>query len=178
MPAPHGIKEILQACGNPSLHGELSQAWYRENIVSITPPFTLRLAWALDTTVKSIRVHKLVADGVEACLIDIWNYVRAEVKQKYGYDESTAFYDNKTRAAIRQLRLDRYGGAFEYRKKRGARQLSVHSYGIALDFDPANNAMGTKGTLPAWWYNIWRKHGWKCGVDFRDPMHVQYCTGY
>ncbi|PTX98890.1 hypothetical protein DB346_19600 [Verrucomicrobia bacterium LW23] len=63
---------------------------------------------------------------------------------------------------------------------RGGRRLSMHSFGIAIDWDANNNPQGNpNSTLPDFWYEIWAKHGWIDGRHFRtpDPMHVQFAKG-
>src|SRR5205085_2267821 len=67
------------------------------------------------------------------------------------------------------------------RKITAGSSLSLHAYGIAIDWDPDHNPRGkplTK-TLPDWWFDIWKNHGWSDGRHFPtpDPMHVQFATG-
>lgn len=72
--------------------------------------------------VKTIRVHRLVADRLEAALKDIINH--------YGNDiEEVA-----PGACI-------YDGSYYFRTSRGSSSTSIHSWGLALDFDAANNTM-------------------------------------
>ena len=75
--------------------------------------------------VKSIRIHKLVADRLAAALQDIINH--------YGEDiEKVA-----PAACV-------YDGSYYFRTSRGSSSTSVHSWGLALDFDAGNNSMKTK----------------------------------
>lgn len=75
--------------------------------------------------VKTIRVHKYVADRLAAALQDIINH--------YGEDiEKVA-----PAACV-------YDGSYYFRTSRGSSSTSVHSWGLALDFDAANNSMKTK----------------------------------
>ena len=72
--------------------------------------------------VKSIRIHKLVADRLAAALQDIINH--------YGEDiEKVA-----PAACV-------YDGSYNFRKARNSSSQSVHSWGLAIDFDAANNTM-------------------------------------
>lgn len=91
------------------------------NQVQITPPYTLRIAWNLNQTAKKISVHKKVAENVERVL--------DAVLKHYGIDE------------IKKLRLDLFGGSLNVRKMRGGSSWSMHSWGIALDFDPERNQL-------------------------------------
>ena len=82
---------------------------------------------------------------------------------------------------LHKRRLDLHGGGFNFRKITAGSSLSLHAYGIAIDWDPDHNPRGkplTK-TLPDWWFDIWKNHGWSDGRHFPtpDPMHVQFATG-
>ena len=113
--------------------------------------------------VKSIRIHKLVADRLAAALQDIINH--------YGEDiEKVA-----PGACV-------YDGSYNFRKSRNSSSQSVHSWGLAIDFDAANNTMkmsAPKARLsqpiyePFW--NILEYHGFmSLGRHANyDHMHCQ-----
>lgn len=88
-------------------------------LVRIQLPYPMKLAWDTDTVVNTMMCHKLVADKFKA--------VFAEIHRVYGY------------AKIKELGIDLFGGCFNYRKMRGGNALSTHSWGIAIDLDPARN---------------------------------------
>jgi hypothetical protein len=46
-----------------------------------------------------------------------------------------------TEEKIKALQLDDFGGCFNYRKMRGGTQLSLHSWGVAIDLDPDRNLL-------------------------------------
>lgn len=77
------------------------------------------------TPVKSIRIHKLAADRLEAALNDIINH--------YGEDIETV----APGACI-------YDGSYNFRKTRSSSSQSVHSWGVAIDFDASKNQLNTK----------------------------------
>ena len=49
--------------------------------------------------------------------------------------------DQSRHIEIHRLRLDVWGGCLNVRKMRGGTRNSMHSWGIALDYDPQNNQL-------------------------------------
>ena len=95
-------------------------------LVSVPVPANYPLKYS-GKQVKSIRIHKLVADRLAAALQDIINH--------YGEDiEKVA-----PGACV-------YDGSYNFRQARNSSSQSVHSWGLAIDFDAANNTM--KMTAP------------------------------
>lgn len=90
-------------------------------LVKIDLPYPMRIAWDVDTTVKTMMCHKLVADKFKAVFNDLLVH--------YGYNK------------IKELGIDLFGGCFNYRKMRGGSAWSMHSWGIAIDLDPARNTL-------------------------------------
>lgn len=84
-------------------------------------PFAFPLAWDDSQRVLQFACHAKVAKA----LTDIF----AESAKNYG------------EAEFRRLRLDRFGGCYNYRPMRGGTSLSMHSWGIAVDLDPINNQL-------------------------------------
>lgn len=76
---------------------------------------------------KTIRCHKLEAARVQA--------IFAEILKVYGL------------AKIQELGIDLFGGCFNFRQMRGGTDWSKHSWGTAIDLDPARNQLNeTKAT--------------------------------
>lgn len=130
------------------------------DLVAIAPPYTLYFE---GRPVKTIRVHRLIATHVAAAL--------REVLAHYGEE------------GIRHLGLDQYGGCYNYRKSTNSAALSMHAWGIALDFAPEGNAYATRAphaTLSrpecAAWWQIWESHGATSLGRARgyDWMHLQF----
>lgn len=131
------------------------------NLVNIKPAYQL---YYCGKPVKTIRVHKLIADRVEAAL--------KEILAHYG------------QAEIKRLGLDQYSGSYNYRKSTGASSLSMHAWGIALDFAAEKNTYAMKKPQASlshpdceMWWKIWEKHGAvslgrEAGYDW---MHLQFC---
>lgn len=129
-------------------------------LTTITPPYPLLYE---GTPVRSIRVHQAIALHVQQAL--------REVLEHYG------------QAEIHRLGLDQYGGSYNYRSTSTGKALSMHAWGIALDFAPDTNAYSTRApraTLShpdcdAWW-RIWESHGAVSLGRERDMdwMHLQF----
>lgn len=130
------------------------------NLVNIKPAYQL---YYCGTPVKTIRVHNAIAADVEAAL--------KEILEHYGLAE------------IKRLGLDQYSGSYNYRKSTGGSTLSMHAWGVALDFAAEKNTYSMKkpqATLShpdcnKWW-EIWEKHG---AVSLGrekdiDWMHLQF----
>lgn len=135
--------------------------WEATNLVRITPPYPMVLAWAPQTSVGSIRVHRKCAESLSRILAGILNH--------YG-----------THDAVQAARMHLYGGAYSFRLMRGAHALSIHSWGAAIDLDPERNAFGrawgsVAGMMPQAVIDLFEAEGWVSGADWRKPdaMHAQ-----
>lgn len=136
-------------------------------------PYPLRLSWDLSITVRSTSCHEEVHDFAKRAL--------ENVLAAYGFAE------------IQRLRLDLYGGCFNVRPIRGGKDFSMHSWGIAFDFDTARNGLNTHNKAinghkksnppPAFadpvydkWFKAWEDEGAISLGHERDYdwMHVQF----
>ena len=107
-------KQLIKRFGVPNETG----AGY---LVHIALPYPMRLAWDTKTTVNRMSCHKDVKDDFVHIFNDLF----------YTYGE----------AELKRLGIDLYGGCFNYRKMRGGSSLSTHSWGVAIDLDPARNLL-------------------------------------
>ncbi|HSK12302.1 MAG TPA: hypothetical protein VK907_03755 [Phnomibacter sp.] len=132
------------------------------NLVLANMPYPMVIAWDPAKTVKRITCHKMVKDSIIRILTNVHDH--------YGMQQ------------IRDLRLDYFGGCFNYRNMRGGSQPSTHSWGIALDFDPERNQLKwgrDRASLarPEYnrWWEFWEAEGWVSLGRSRnfDWMHVQ-----
>ena len=133
-----------------------------QNQTKLTTPYPLKLAWKPEITVRRITCHERVADSMDRVLRNILYH--------YGSD------------GIQQLKLDLWGGCLNVRKKRGGTTYSMHSWGIANDWDPLSNQLRTPWaqcsfSKPVYidFLNAWILEGWNpLGLSWgRDSMHIQ-----
>lgn len=125
-------------------------------------PFTMRLAWDKRVPITRFSVHEKVHDSAE----------RAFKRIEKTYSE----------AHRELLGINLFGGCLNVRKMRGGNNWSMHSWGIAIDFDPARNqwrwksdrARLAKKDANDFWA-IWEAEGWvSLGRQTNhDWMHVQ-----
>lgn len=132
------------------------------NQTTIVSPYPLRLSWNTDKVITRFSCHEKVAESIEKALTNVLDH--------YGAD------------GVREHRLDLWGGCLNVRKMRGGTNWSTHSWGIAIDWDTANNRLRwdhTKATLsrPEYdkWWEFWEAEGWVSLGRARnyDWMHVQ-----
>ena len=90
-------------------------------LVLIDLPYPMRLAWDTDVVVDKMRCHKLVSEN--------FKNVFQELLDHYGHEE------------LVELGIDLFGGCFAFRKMRGGNDWSRHSWGVAIDLDPARNTL-------------------------------------
>ena len=150
---------LIKFFGDPrGSNGQVSKKWFAENIVKWTPPYPIYYSDGKHTPLKTLLLHKKVVDAYTAAF--------TEVKEHFGLQH------------IKELHLDISGGSFCYRLMRGGSRLSVHSWGIAIDMDPARNPWPAKwqeGMLNREFADILMKHGlwWRGLPGDNDPMHFQ-----
>ncbi|MCW5889260.1 MAG: M15 family metallopeptidase [bacterium] len=174
---PHGLQEIEEMFGRPNNRdGTLNEAWEAENIRRIEPPLGWQLYYQDDhrglVRVSGIRLHRKLEGSFRDVLSAVWDRAKREI--------GGSVPDEVVRNWLHERCLDQHVGGFNYRAIRGATRLSLHSYGIAIDWDGKHNPRGRSTyTLPDWWYAVWKDHGWSDGRHFStpDPMHVQFATG-
>ena len=142
--------------GDPrSPGGNASAKWEAANLTTVVPPYRMTYD---GKPIKGIRVHKKCAESLKRCLEAVW--VAAGKKQSVvdGWGASI------------------YGGAYNFRLKRGGTSLSMHSWGCAIDLDPARNGFGDKTpAMPREVIAALEAEGWEWGGHWSKPdgMHFQ-----
>jgi len=140
--------------GNPrGGTGKASASWESANLTLVKCPWVLRYD---GKPVKGLRVHKKCAESLQRVLAAIWD--------RLGHDQ----------AEIDRIGMSIYGGGYNFRKMRGGSALSMHSWGCALDFDPARNGMGdTTPNMDKRVVEEFEREGWEWGGHWKDGMHFQ-----
>lgn len=156
---------------DPKRTGKADPKWEDANIIKIVPPYPM--VWSFDTDadgkaddpVTGIRVHKLCAKPLLAFLTGIQGY--------YGGDQ----------AAIEKVNMHRFGGAYNFRTKRGnPESLSTHAFGCAWDMDPERNGFKQPYrpgvSIPLAVVALAKEQGADWGGDWSkgsvDAMHFQF----
>lgn len=158
---PKGLDEIIATFGDIRTYiandGTLSPSWETSKLDLFPLPFALPLSWDLKTSVIRARCHQL--------LVPVFTSV------------FTAIND----AGLKD-RLTSFAGCFQYRMQRTGAKLSTHAWGIAIDLNAESNQQGTAGNMDADVVKIFKDAGFEWGGDWagrvRDPMHLQFCSGY
>src|SRR3990167_1454948 len=110
-------------------------------------PYPMRIAWDLSKTVSRFSIHEKVHDSAKAC-----------------FDRIADAYDADKRVS---LGLDLFGGCLNVRKMRGGSSFSMHSWAIAIDFDPERNQLKwgrdrarlAQPDCETFW-RVWESAGW------------------
>ena len=165
--APAPIPIWPKQSGVPAFYGAVGTSQVRVEL-----PFSMKLAWDLKVEVQRISLHSKVAASAERAF--------KQIAQEYNPSDRA------------DLGLDIFGGSLNVRKMRGGSAYSMHSWGIAIDFDPERNTLyqtrcnrDTKGNPDAparlsradaepFW-RAWEEEGWVSlgrQVNY-DWMHVQ-----
>ena len=131
-------------------------------LVNVEARWEMKIAWDKAKRRRSFRVHQKVAESLGRVL-----------------DEIARTYST---AEIDRLGFNLFGGDYNARKIRGGTSWSMHSWGIAIDFDPEKNqlrwgrdraTLAHPDCIPFW--EAWEREGWVSLGRLKnfDWMHVQ-----
>ena len=144
--------ECLAKFGNPYAPG-----WGNTHIVHVQCPWQLYMG---QLRIPYIKINKIAADSLKRVLDNVWNDC------------------DKDPEKIKAIHADQFSGDWVIRQARGLKMISMHSYGLAIDFDAPHNGLGRskhffnhKNPLIA----AFLEEGWIWGGDWKrkDAMHVQ-----
>lgn len=136
-----------------------------ENQTTLILPFPMRIAWNRAQVITKFSCHQKVVKSATRILTRVADAYDHPKRQKLG--------------------LDLFGGCLNVRKMRGGTNWSMHSWGIAIDFDPMRNelkwgrdkAFLARPEAETFW-KLWEEEGWLSLGRTRnyDWMHVQAAT--
>lgn len=147
--------DCLKLFGNPFAAG-----WGATHLVRVTPPFAIAMG---KIHVPDIEINKIAADSLTRVLSAIYAGCNHDPKQ------------------IAANRCNFFSGSFALRNMRGLHDVSMHAFGLAIDFDAPENpefAPDKKCFFHAdsVLVKAFKAEGWIWGGDWttrRDAMHVQ-----
>ena len=155
---------MVQFYGKPCQHGHHTGACGpgRIKLTRLELPFTMKLAWDINVKLTGFAINHQVRDSAAR--------VFEKVYKEYKDD------------GVEDLGINLFGGCYNCRPIRGGTRCSTHSWGIAIDFDPARNRLRwdhkrarlAKPDAQKFW-EFWEAEGWLSlgrARDF-DWMHVQ-----
>lgn len=132
------------------------------NQTTLILPYKMKIAWDLRKNVSKFSIHEKVHDSAKRCFERVANEYTEEQRKDLG--------------------LDLFGGCLNVRPMRGGSAFSMHSWGIAIDFDPSRNQLRwnksrarlARPDAVKFW-QIWEDEGWVSLGRARDYdwMHVQ-----
>ena len=158
-----GMPEFEAFYGDPDgdNNGDPDRAWEEANLVRVKARWRMVASWDTNLAITSIRVHWRCAESLSRVLDAI----------------ALRF---STQKAIEEARMHLFGGGYNFRLKRNGNSLSTHSYGCAVDFDPARNGLGkpwkaNTGMMDLAVVEAFKAEGWVWGGDWStaDAMHFQ-----
>lgn len=118
---PHQ-NEVDTFYGNPrGRNGKSSPKWEKANLVRVVPPYQMFYA---GKPISSFLVHRKCAGSMLKALAAIRDATKGDKK------------------LLTESGANIFGGSYNFRLMRGSNRLSMHSWGCAIDLDPARNGMG------------------------------------
>lgn len=159
--------EVLAYFGDPSGYiksdGSVSEAWPDRILTAIALPQPLRTSWDQTKRITHLRCHRRIAPMLEGAFSELHK-------------------DPVVWSTINDC-----GGCYEFRRIGGKKELSNHSWGIAVDLDVLDNPMfamiprvhaRTKAIMQAYGFvwggaTIW---GGAFPWGRRDSMHWEFAN--
>lgn len=158
---PNGLEEIIQVFGDIDQYlgndGRPNSQWVDGVMQLVNLPFPIKYHSNPSQNLTRLRCHHKLTDVFAAVFNAILNQ---------GLKDKIKDCD----------------GCYCFREKSsGNGELSVHSWGIAIDLNVSTNKPNTPGDMAPELITLFKGFGFEWGGDwsnYRDPMHFQYCTGY
>ena len=119
---------------------------------------------------QSAMIHWQVPDDLQLSNVPKSIYVNRDMVAPL----ARAFRNIKDRGLEDQIHS--WDGAFNIRNKRGLKSKSLHSWGLAVDINAAENPLGKAPAMSREMVNAWKDAGFDWGGDWsgrKDGMHFQ-----
>jgi hypothetical protein len=111
--------QCLSFYGDPrGQNGHYNPTWAGKNLVHVHCPWALYMG---TQAIPFIIIHKRCADSLNRILTNIWSDC------------------GQLQNVIDSHKYSEYDGSFNYRPKRGGSSLSMHAFGVAIDWDAQDN---------------------------------------
>jgi hypothetical protein len=158
---PYELDEIMLMFGDIfsfiNNDGTIKPKWETDQMGLAHLPFRIPLSFCPSIEVDRIYCHKK--------LISTFTSVFQSIQ------------DNNLRRHVTS-----FSGCYIFRGKFNNRQLSAHSWGIAIDLNAESNEHGTRGSMHPDIVDIFKSYGFEWGGSWKrkdkNPMHFQWCKGY
>lgn len=150
--------QVIAAFGDPAPHvgidGVPRASWEISILQPLALPAPLPLSWSPTVRVRIMRVHRRLVGAFQRALAAV----------------------HADRAAWESI--DDFGGVYQWRRMKGSRRLSRHSWAIAIDLDVADNGDGAAGEMYPGVIAAFEAEGFEWGGRWsrreRDPMHFEF----
>lgn len=150
--------QVIANFGDPTPYvrpdGSIDDAWATAQLAALELPAPLPLSWDRAHTVSRLRVHRRLVGLFRGALEAV--HANAEAWASLGDT----------------------GGVYAWRPQRGAKRLSRHCWGIAIDLDVADNPLAaTVAKMHPAVVAAFKAHGFEWGGSWRtrkDPMHFEF----
>jgi len=125
LPTQQAVLSNRSIYGDPRNQRDRSRSsavWEKSNVVYYKPPFMLYYDGS--PCRSGIRIHKYCVPVFALFFEELYSLAKGS--------ETT----------LTQWGVNKTGGGYNFRLMRGGNNLSMHSYGCAVDLDPAHNGLG------------------------------------
>jgi hypothetical protein len=109
--------ECAAKFGNPA-----DPTWGGKHIVHVKCPWQLYMG---ELKIPYIKINLVAADSLERVLAHVWDWAGKDPEK------------------IKSIHADQFSGDWVVRQARGLRMISMHAYGLAIDFDAPHNQLGS-----------------------------------
>lgn len=164
--------------GDPRGGDHANKHWEAEHMCYVDCPWLLwyNMGHGKHVRVPRVYVHRQVSMSLLKVFASVHAHYTTLAAEHYP-DLDAGALEQVTQQLMDEHGVSSFGGAFNFRLMRNGHSLSMHSYGIALDFDPDHNPFGYPGRFKASSPLVmaFEAEGWTWGGRWSKPdaMHFQ-----